>query len=79
MLLGRICTSCNNNFLTLWERCFNWGGVLLGIVCMLYNMMDCMAVVYDAEEVMRCYDAKAMMQCYDTEAMMQFCGTKAMM
>ena len=45
------------------------GGVLLGIVCMLYNMMGCMVVGYDAEVVKQCYDAKAMMQCCDAEAM----------
>ena len=45
MLLGRICTSCSNNILTLWARCFNLGGG--GIVwhsCMLYNKMGCMAM-----------------------------------
>ena len=26
MLIGRICTNCSNNFLTLWARCFNLGG-----------------------------------------------------
>ena len=71
MLLERICTNCSNNFLTLWARCFNLGGVLLGMVCMLYNMMGCMAVVCDAEAVMQCCDVKAMMQCCDAEAMMQ--------
>ena len=35
---------------------------MLGIICMLYNMMGCMAVVCDAKAVMQCYDAKAMMQ-----------------
>ena len=40
-------------FLTFWARCFNLGGVLLGMVCMLYNMMGCMAIVCDAEAVMQ--------------------------
>ena len=64
------------------------GEVLLGIVCMLYNMIGCMAVVCDAdavmqccdvEAVMQCCDAEAVMQCYDAKAMMQCCDAKALM
>ena len=59
---------------------FFWGGegVLLGIVCMLYNMMNCIAVVCDAEAVMQCCDVEAMMQCCNAEAMMQCYDAKAM-
>ena len=53
-------------------------GVLLGIVCMLYNMMNCIAVVCDAEAVMQCCDVEAMMQCCNAEAMMQCYDAKAM-
>ena len=44
---------------------------MLGIICMLYNMMGCMAVACDAEAVMQCCDAETMMQCCDAEAVMQ--------
>ena len=53
-------------------------GVLLGIVCMLYNMMGCIAVVCDAEAVMQCCDVEAMMQCCNAEAMMQCYDAEAM-
>ena len=58
---------------------FNWGGVLLGIVYMLYNKMGCMAVVYDAEAIMQCCDAQAMMQCCNAQVMMQYCDAEALM
>ena len=75
MLLGRTCTNCNNNFLTLWARCSNFlgvggggGGVLLGIVCMLYNMIGCMAVVCDA---VLCYKGcDAVLCCKDYDAVL---------
>ena len=55
------------------------GEVLLGIVCILYNMMGCMAVVYDTEAVMQCCVAEAVMQCCDAEAVMQCYDVEAMM
>ena len=32
MLLGKTCFCFNNNFFTLWARCFKGGGVLLGMI-----------------------------------------------
>ena len=89
MLLWRICTSCSNNFLTLWSRCFNLGvGVLLCKVCTLYNMMGFMAVICVAEAVMQwcdvvlwCKGCVVVVWCRgcDAEAMMQCYDVEAMM